>query len=53
MGSMAQWVTALTFELRLQFREVVRVRMESYSWKCAVWRNREISALLRSGRACG
>ena len=53
MGSMAQWVTTLTFELRLQFREAIKVRMGSYSWKCAVWKNREIAALLHSERACG
>ena len=51
--SLAQRVTALTFELRLQFREAIRVKVGSYSWKCAVWINRHISVLLRSERVCG
>ena len=46
--SLAQRVTALTFELRLHFRGAIRVRVGSYSWKCAVWMNREISVLLHS-----
>ena len=53
MESLAQRITALTFELRLHFGEAIRVRVGSYSWKCAVWMNREISVLLRSERVCG
>ena len=54
MESLAQRVTALTFELRLHFREAerqrgreaIRVRVGSYSWKYAAWMNRDISVLL-------
>ena len=53
MESLAQRVTAPTFELRPQFREAIRVRVGSYSWKCAVWMNREISVLLRPERGAG
>ena len=50
MESLAQRVTALTFELRPQFREAIRVKVGSYS---AVWMNREISVLLRPERGAG
>ena len=53
MESVAQWVTALRFELRPQFREAIRVRVGSYSWKCVVWMSREVSVLLCSERAFG
>ena len=45
--------TDVRAEAAIQFREAIRVRVGSSSWKCAVWMNREISVLLRLERVCG